>query len=142
MAFSFTTENPKIELEPQVVEKVNFNVEIPLDSSARTKDVGITLTVYGKILANTKEPGSAMDSTSKLLDWSHVPAESKESFRSVVVKDQVGSAITRQYELPNAFIVSYQENFDPVDGSGKFTLVLRQMKQHLEDAKVSGGFSA
>ena len=124
MALAFSTKEPEITLEEESARKLIFRVEIPQDSRARTKDVGVTLTIVGKIMA-----------------WSVIPAEKKEAYRSVTLKVKSGGITTRQYELPNAFIVDYHEDFESADGIGEFTLVLQQMKNKLADVKVTGGFS-
>lgn len=141
MAFLFSTEDPEIEIEEESTREIIFKVEIPQDSRARTKDVGVTLTVKGKIMADTESAGNAADSTAKLMEWSVVPAEKKEAYRAVTVKVTSGGIATRQYELPNAFIVDYSENFENDSGIGEFTLILKQMKNKLADVKVTGGFS-
>lgn len=141
MAFAFSTDNPKIELEETSTSQITFKVEIPQDSRARTKDVGVTMIVKGKILPDTSDAGTAADSTAKLMEWSVVPAEKKEAYRAVTVKIKSGGIVTRQYELPNAFIVDYFETFANSEGIGEFTLKLKQMKNKLADVKVTGGFS-
>lgn len=141
MALDFSTDNPKIELEETSTRQIIFKVEIPQDSRARTKDVGVTMTVKGKILPDTANAGNAADSTAKLMDWSIVPAEKKEAYRSVTIKVKSGGIVTRQYEMPNAFIVDYFETFANSEGVGEFTLIIKQMKNKLADVKVTGGFS-
>ena len=141
MALDFSTDNPKIELEETSTRQIIFKVEIPQDSRARTKDVGVTMTVKGKILPDTANAGNAADSTAKLMDWSIVPAEKKEAYRSVTIKVKSGGIVTRQYEMPNAFIVDYYETFANSEGVGEFTLIIKQMKNKLADVKVTGGFS-
>lgn len=141
MALAFSTADPEITIEEESTKKIIFRVEIPQDSRARTKDVGVTLTVVGKIMADTSSAGNAADSTAKLMAWSVVPSEKKEAYRSVKLKVKSGGIVTRQYELPNAFIVDYSENFDNDDGIGEFVLKLQQMKNKLADVKVTGGFS-
>ena len=141
MALAFSTKDPEITLEEESARKIIFRVEVPPDSRARTKDVGVTLTLVGKIMADTAQLGNASDSTAKIMEWSVVPAEKKEAYRSVTVKIKSGGITTRQYELPNAFIVDYHEDFASADGIGEFTLVLQQMKNKLADVKVTGGFS-
>ena len=39
-------------IEPECTKHVKFSTDIPMDSDARTKDVGATLVISGKILAN------------------------------------------------------------------------------------------
>ena len=141
MALAFSTANPEIKLEEESTKQVIFKVEIPPDSRARTKDVGVTLTVIGKILADTSQLGNAADSTAKIMAWSVIPSEKKEAYRSVTLKVTSGGIVTRQYELPNAFIVDYHEDFESDDGIGEFTLVLKQMKNKMADVKVTGGFT-
>ncbi|MBR1645951.1 MAG: membrane-associated protease 1 [Selenomonadaceae bacterium] len=141
MALNFSTDNPQIELEEESTRQIIFKVEIPQDSRARTKDVGVTMIVKGKILPDTASAGNAADSTAKLMEWSIVPAEKKEAYRGVTVKVKSGGIVTRQYELPNAFIVDYFETFANSEGVGEFTLKIKQMKNKLTDVKVTGGFS-
>lgn len=140
MALLFSTEDPEIKIEAESTSEITFKVEIPQDSRARTKDVGVTMTVKGKILPDTSSAGNAADSTAKLMEWSIVPAEKKEAYRSVTVQVTSGGITTRQYELPNAFIVDYYEDFENAEGIGEYTLVIKQMKNKLADVKVTGGF--
>ncbi|MBR6013850.1 MAG: membrane-associated protease 1 [Selenomonadaceae bacterium] len=140
MAFLFSTADPEITLEAESTEQISFQVEIPQDSRARTKDVGVTMIIKGKILPDTESAGNAADSTAKLMEWSIVPAEKKEAYRSVKVQVTSGGITTRQYELPNAFIVDYFEDFTDAEGVGQFTLKIKQMKNKLSGVKVTGGF--
>ena len=41
------------EVAKDCVQKIKFRTDIPLDSNARTKDVGSTLEITGKILVAT-----------------------------------------------------------------------------------------
>ena len=140
MAFLFSTADPEITLEAESTEQISFQVEIPQDSRARTKDVGVTMIIKGKIMPDTESAGNAADSTAKLMEWSVVPAEKKEAYRSVKVQVTSGGITTRQYELPNAFIVDYFEDFADAEGIGNFTLKIKQMKNKLAGVKVTGGF--
>ena len=141
MALLFSAKDPEITLEAESTREITFKVEIPQDSRARTKDVGVTMVVKGKIMPDTASAGNAADSTAKLMEWSVVPAEKKEAYKGVTVKVTSGGITTRQYELPNAFIVDYVEDFDNSEGVGEYTLVIKQMKNKLADVKVTGGFS-
>ena len=141
MALLFSAKDPEITLEAESTREITFKVEIPQDSRARTKDVGVTMIVKGKIMPDTASAGNAADSTAKLMEWSVIPAEKKEAYKSVTVKVTSGGITTRQYELPNAFIVDYKEDFDNAEGVGEYTLIIKQMKNKLADVKVTGGFS-
>ncbi len=61
------------EIAKECVRSVKFTTDIPLDSNARTKDVGSTLIITGRIL--TAVDGDPFDSTRKLALWSAIPAE-------------------------------------------------------------------
>ena len=140
MSFLVEIKDPEITIEPECTKKVLFHTDIPLDSSARAKDVGVTMVIIGKILADAAEVGKPADSTAKLLEWSKIPVEKKEAYKNVEVTVKAGGINTRKYVLPNAFVVDYYENFTNTEGSGEFTLVLKQIKNKLKDVKVTGGF--
>ena len=141
MSFHVEIKDPEISIEAECTKKILFHTDIPLDSSARTKDVGVSMVIIGKILADAAEVGKPADSTAKLLEWSKIPAEKKEAYKSVEVTVKAGGINTRKYELPNAYVVDYYENFTNTEGSGEFTLVLKQVKNKLKDVKVTGGFA-
>ena len=51
MAFKVTIEGAEtFEISKECVKSVKVTTDIPLDSNARTKDVGATMVVKGKIL--------------------------------------------------------------------------------------------
>lgn len=141
MSFHVEINDPKITIEPECTKRVEFRTDIPLDSSARTKDVGVTMIIVGKILSDSGEVGKPADSTAKLLEWSNIPAEKKEAYKNVVVTVKSGGISTRKYQLTNAFVVDYFEDFSNQEGGGEFTLVLKQRKNKLKEVMVTGGFA-
>ena len=72
------------EVAKECVKKVVYKTDIPLDSNARTKDVGSTLEISGKILTATD--GDPFDSTRQMGLWSMVPAENSACYRKVTVE--------------------------------------------------------
>mgnify|MGYP003247663925 CR=1 FL=1 len=116
----------------ECVRSVNVTTDIPLDSNARTKDVGATMVITGKILAALD--GDITDSTRKLALWSVVSAET--------VEHVAGGVMERKYCFPNAFVIKYSEDFDNKEGVGIFTLVLRQKKDKIASVAVEGNYSA
>ena len=58
---------------------VGVGADIPLDSNARSTDLGSTVLIEGKILAPVG--GEAADDTSKLAKLSVVPAEKAACYR-------------------------------------------------------------
>ena len=128
------------EVEKEYVRSVKVTTDIPLDSNARTKDVGATMVITGKILAALD--GDITDSTRKLALWSVVPAEKADCYRKVTVEHVAGGVMERKYCFPNAFVLDYKEEFGDVEGTGTFTLVLRQKKDKIASVAVEGNYSA
>lgn len=126
------------EVSKECVKKVKFQTEIPLDSNARTKDVGCALEISGKILVATD--GDPFDSTRQLALWSMVPAESATAYRQVTVEIVEAGVVERKYTFPRAFVIDYKENFGNTDGTGVFSIVIKQKKDKLELVTVDGGY--
>ena len=108
------------EVAKECVKKVVYKTDIPLDSNARTKDVGSTLEISGKILTATD--GDPFDSTRQMGLWSMVPAENSACYRKVTVEIIQAGIVERKYYFPNAFVVNYDEDFGDTDGVGTFRL--------------------
>lgn len=72
-----------IDLSIESVETVKFSTDTPKDTNARSKDVGTTMVITGKIL--TAVDGDPFDSTRKMGTWSLVPAEKADCYRKVTV---------------------------------------------------------
>ena len=100
------------EVAKECVRSVKVTTDIPLDSNARTKDVGATMVITGKILAALD--GDITDSTRKLALWSVVPAEKVDCYRKVTVEHVAGGVMERKYCFPNAFVLDYKEEFGDV----------------------------
>lgn len=128
------------EISKECVKSVKVTTDIPLDSNARTKDVGATMTITGKILAALD--GDVADSTRQLAQWSTVPAEKADCYRKVTADYIAGSIVERKYTFPNAFVVDYKEEFTDAEGTGTFTLVLKQKKDKIAAVAVEGNYAA
>ena len=70
-----------IDLNIESIETVEFKTDTPDDSNARSTDLGTSLIITGKIL--TPVGGEAADNTIKLAQWSLVPAEKADCYRSI-----------------------------------------------------------
>lgn len=127
-----------IDLNIESIETVEFKTDTPDDSNARSTDLGTSLIITGKIL--TPVNGEAADNTIKLAQWSLVPAEKAECYRSVKVDVISASQVVRQFTLPNAFVVDYEENYGDVEGIGTFKLYVKQKKDKTAAVKFEGGF--
>ena len=141
MSYRVTVEGTEsFEIAKECVRSVKFTTDIPLDSNARTKDVGCTLTISGRIL--TAVDGDPFDSTRKLALWSAVPAEKSDCYRKVTIEHVAAGIMERKYYFPNAFVIDYKEDFGDVEGTGTFTLVIKQKKDKLSGITVEGGYPA
>lgn len=127
-----------IDLNIESIETVEFKTDTPNDSNARSTDLGTSLFITGKIL--TPVDGEAADNTIKLAQWSLVPAEKADCYRSVQVDVISASQVVRQLTLPNAFVVNYEEEYGDVDGVGTFKLYVKQKKDKTALVKFEGGF--
>jgi hypothetical protein len=119
---------------------VGFSTDIPMDSDARTADVGSTLTIKGRIL--TALDGDPFDSTRQMALWSTIPASNMACYRHVTIQNVRGSIVERKYVFPNAFVVDYIEEFGDTEGVGTFTLKIKQKKDRLEYVVVEGGYAS
>lgn len=126
------------EVSQECVKKVKFQTEIPLDSNARTKDVGCALEISGKILVATD--GDPFDSTRQLALWSMVPAENAAAYRQVTVEIVEAGVVERKYTFPRAFVIDYKEDFGNKDGIGTFAIVIKQKKDKLSLVSIDGGY--
>lgn len=126
------------EVAKECVQKIRFRTDIPLDSNARTKDVGSTLEISGKILVSTD--GDPFDSTRQLALWSVVPAEEALAYRQVEVEIINAGLVERKYSFPRAFVVDYKEDFSNSDGIGQFTITIKQKKDKLDKIEIEGGY--
>lgn len=141
MAFVVKVEGAEaFEISKECVKSVKMKTDIPQDSNARTKDVGATMIITGKIL--TAVGGDPFDSTRKMALWSVVPAERADCYRKVTIEYVAAGIMERKYCFPNAFVIDYKEDYGDEAGIGTFTLVIKQKKDKFNAISVEGGYSA
>ena len=129
-----------VKLTERAITKVVFDSEIPQDSNARATDNGAALKIWGKLLFSLG--GQEQDSTLNLAQWSLVPSESADSYRTVKVDVISSSQVVRQITLPNAFVMEYREELDDETGVGSFYLHVKQKKDQTSKVAIDGEFSA
>lgn len=127
-----------VEVSKECVRKVIYRTNIPLDSNARTKDVGCELIISGKILVATD--GDPFDSTRQMSLWSLVPAESADAYRKVTVEIVEAGIVERKYSFPRAFVIDCKEDYENVNGVGTFNLTIKQKKDKLDLVTIEGGY--
>jgi len=128
-----------IELGPEIVQKVTFETNTPNDSNARSRDLGMSLRIEGKVLTGVK--GTAADQTIKMLKWALVPAEEAECYGKVIVDVISSNVVVRQMTFDAAYVVDYKEKFVNETGVGTFSLLVRQKKDLNDKVKYEGGFN-
>ncbi|WXR61493.1 membrane-associated protease 1 [Peptostreptococcaceae bacterium AGR-M142] len=139
MGFRLKVEGPGvIELNKESIQTVKLKTDLPIDSNARTKDLGSTMTITGKIL--TAVDGEPFDSTRQIGLWSLVPAEKADCYRKVTLDVISADQIVRSINYPNAFVVDYKESFGDEEGVGTFELIIRQKKDKLSNVTIEGGY--
>lgn len=140
MGFKLKVEgNTTIELDKEIITGVKVKTDIPQDSNARSTDLGSTVTITGKVL--TAVDGDPFDSTRQLGLWALVPAENSDCYRKVTVEVISASQEVRKYTFPNAFVVDYKETYGDLEGTGTFTLIMKQKKDKMAQVSVEGGYS-
>ena len=127
-----------ISLDEHSIKTCVFMTDTPDDSNARSTDVVTTIKLTGKIL--TAVDGTHVDDTHKIAKWSMVRAEMADSYRRVTVEILSASQVVRRYHLPNAFLVDYDERFGHEEGSGEFSLTVRQKKDLFDLSTIEGGY--
>ena len=140
MGFTLKVEgNSTIDLGKDSITGVKVRTDIPLDSNARSTDLGSTITITGKIL--TAVDGDPFDSTKQLGLWALVPAENADCYRKVEIEVIASSQMVRKYTFPNAFVVDYKEDYGDLEGVGTFVLIMKQKMDKMAQISVDGGYS-
>ena len=119
------------ELTEEVL-KVQFDSVIPRDAEARSSNIAATLTITGRV-AYDADKAFMKDSLKAIAGWAIKKPADGDTYKAVsVTYNHTGS--TRVYELSNAFVVSFHEEF--ADQNGTFELVVRQKTDRIDGVKV------
>lgn len=126
------------ELGVETIQTVKFAVDTPDGTNAKTTDAAVTATIKGKILTMLDEGSEAsMD----LAKWAMVTADNADCYRNVTIKSLAAGQVVREYTFTKAFVIDYKEDYDDKEGIGTFTLIIRQKKDKIKDATVTGGYA-
>lgn len=121
-----------IQLDENMIRTAETELFTPEDSRARASKSLSTIVVTGKLYAAAES-----NETMKLFNWAHVPAESKDAYRDVMLTVIFAGKTFRQVHLSKGFVVDYQESYEDTEGFGTFRLVVRQ-KTDLVDQVTAG----
>lgn len=137
MGFILKVEGTTLGVE--TIKTVDFSVSTPNDTNAKTTDVAVTATITGKILTILDD---GTEGTVDLAKWAMITSDKAECYKNVVIQSIAAGQVVREYTMPTAFVVDYNENYDDVEGVGTFTLVVRQKKDKISTITVNGGYEA
>ena len=125
-----------ISLDENMIRTAETELYTPEDSRARASKSLSTIVVTGKLYAAAEG-----NETMKLFNWAHVPAESEQAYRDVMLTVVFAGKTFRQVHLSKAFVVDYKESYEDTEGFGTFRLVVRQ-KTDLVDKVTAGNTGA
>lgn len=128
--------NDEIILENDRILDAKFISDTVNESTARATEINVGVELVGKV-TNEKD-----DMTKKLCLWSLVPSELEDAYRKLSLEVILAGTVVRKMVLPNAFIVDYEESFSVKNGSGIFTLILKQKKEKINSVTIEGGYNA
>ena len=128
----------EIVFDERSITKVDFQSVSSADSNARATDFGLAVKVWGKMLY--KRGGGGNDPTLGLAQWSQVPSEKADCYRTAEVTVVSAGQIVRQFTLPDAFVMAYSEEENDESGVGTFYIHMKQKKDENAAARIEGGF--
>lgn len=130
-------------LRRECMKRVEFRMDTPLDSTAKAKDMSVSMILSGRILADAAQVGQAADTSAKLEAWSRMSDKKQDAYRDVTVSAVFGDQTVRQYHFEQAFVVDYYENYSNQEGVGEFVLILKERKSVIAKSQgtfIKGGF--
>ena len=133
-------ETEEILLGMENILEAGYKSDTPDDSDARATDIGVIITVTGKII--TPVQGETEDDTRKLAKWSLVSSEKADAYRYLTLEVISGDIMVRSIHLPNAFIVDYTEDYTDKGGIGVFKAIFKQKKEKTTDVTLEGGYAS
>lgn len=141
MAYLFKMEGiHSANLPRESVKSFKVHTETPRTNDGRGTDTAVTMTVSGPI-RSADENAFVNDETIKLARWATEYDDAK-AYSQATATAMASGQILRQDVFPDAFVVSFSEEFDITKGVGTFSIVLRQKKDLLKKIANSGGFLA
>jgi len=135
MGFTLTIKGEDtINFGVNMISSAHVSVGTPIDSMAKSTNIAVTVWVTGKLFS--ADGGNS--NTSKLFDWSLVPAQSADAYREVTVEViHAKEAPFRTIHLPNAFVVDYSERYNDDKGYGEFVMILKQRANKIPGVKTT-----
>ena len=126
-----------IEIDEKHITDIEYRVDTPDDSNARSTDVIYKLIINGRII-----PEIGGSSGERVLDldlWSRVQ-HGTDLYRDVEAGYTAEGYTVRKYHFNKGFVQDYVETYDDQNGTGKFYIEICQKKDHNRDVTINGGF--
>ena len=140
MGFTLKIEgNESLFYGENIVQMVTASLDTPNNVRAKSTQMCLTLQIAGKLQAD--DNGSLNSQTVKLFEWSMIPPEEEDVYRTVTVEFNHGGECFRRITLDTAFVVDYDERYSTSSGVGDFFMTIRQKSDVLKGAKVEGNLS-
>ena len=140
MGFTLKIEgNESLFYGENIVQMVTASLDTPNNVRAKSTQMCLTLQIAGKLQAD--DNGSLNSQTVKLFEWSMIPPEEEDVYRTVTVEFNHGGQCFRRITLDTAFVVDYDERYSTSSGVGDFFMTIRQKSDVLKGAKVEGNLS-
>ena len=132
-----TGKTKTIEINEKNIIDIEYSVETPDDSNARSTDVIYKLKISGRIIPEIV--GSSGEKVLDLEQWSRVQ-HGIDLYRDVEVGYTAEGFTVRKYHFNKGFVQDYVEQYDDQNGTGKFFIEICQKKDHNKFVKIEGGF--
>jgi len=122
-------------------ESINLfktRTETPGTNDGRGVDTSVSMTLSGPI--RSVGDSAVADETINLARWATEYDDAKAYSQSTVTAIASGQVL-RNTVYPNAFVVSYSEEFNIEKGVGSYKITMRQKKDLLEHIQNTGGYT-
>ena len=140
MGFTLKIEgNESLFYGENIVQMVTASLDTPNNVRAKSTQMCLTLQIAEKLQADDND--SLNSQTVKLFEWSMIPPEEEDVYRTVTVEFNHGGQCFRRITLDTAFVVDYDERYSTSSGVGDFFMTIRQKSDVLKGAKVEGNLS-
>ena len=136
MASEKKSDKSVITIKGEKIVLTSTNTKIKFDTLDYEKVRDKSKAVIATVIITGKIKGTDISELKKVFNWSK-SFKSDEVYRKLAIEDTIGTdEITRSYEFSEMFVLNYEEYLDNDDVNSKYTLILRQKEDHLDDIKT------
>lgn len=130
---------PDIVLGKEDITIVRTMLDSEDDNNAKGNHVNIIAHIEGKILAPSDNKKHVQ--TKQVSNQAYLDGTVSIAYRHVIIEVIANGTVVRKYELPNAYVIDYMEDFSDSSGNGKFSLTIRQKKDKIKDIDIKGNYT-